>query len=299
MKLNEKAMLVSLVLKKWSPRKVDKRLAGELTDKYGIDPRVVSASKKLVAINEGSFKSIETLDKKIRNHVFYSVGTGCKGFCVPYDGKGKHLLPTELHDKFVARFNDYADKRERKVKQIVEDWDTIIESAKEELKGVFTPNDYPSKEELANLYECRYVIESLPEEAYVGRGDDQKLDPRFGVSGAETLEVQVRERSTIEEATEQATTNMVVLLTHLADCLKEDKTFRDNSFTKVKDAIDQFDSWNFNDNEKLYEVSTNLKEAIADIDGASDLRKDKGKADKLVKASDEANDILDKLEGII
>ena len=49
----------------------------------------------------------------------------------------------------------------------------------------------------------------------------------------------------------------------------------------------------------MYEVSTNLKEAIADIDGASDLRKDKGKADKLVKASDEANDILDKLEGII
>ena len=299
MKLNEKAMLVSLVLKKWSPRKVDKRLAGELTDKYGIDPRVVSASKKLVAINEGSFKSIETLDKNIRNHVFYSVGQGCRGFCVPYDGKGKHLLPTELHDKFVARFNDYADKRERKVKQIIEDWDTILESAKEELKGVFDPSDYPSKEELASLYECRYVIESLPEEAYVGRGDDQKLDPRFGVSGAETLEVQSRERSTIEEATEQATTNMVVLLTHLAGCLKEDKTFRDNSFNKVKDAIDQFDSWNFNDNEKLYEVSRNLKEAIADIGGASDLRKDKGKSDKLVKASDEATDILDNLEGII
>ena len=81
--------------------------------------------------------------------------------------------------------------------------------------------------------------------------------------------------------------------------LEEDKTFRDNSFNKVKDAIEQFDSWNFNDNEKLYEVSKNLKEAIANIDGASDLRKDKDKADKFVEASEEANAILDNMEGII
>jgi hypothetical protein len=299
MKLNEKAILVAPILRKWNPRKVDKRLTAEMADKYGVDSRMIRASKKLVSLNEGSFKKLETLDKAIRNHVFYSVGQGCTGFCVPFDNKGWHLLPTELQDKFIARFNAYKDQRERHVKNIITEWSTIIETAKEVLKDMFDPLDYPSKEELVGLYECDYKSKTLNEEAYVGKGKDQVHDPRFGVSGAETAEVQSRERSSIELATEQATRNVGNLLTHLTDCLKEDKTFRDNSYTKVAEAIEGFEAWNFNNNEELAEVNKILTEAVANINGASDLRKDKDKADKFVEASDKATKILDDLEGVI
>ena len=91
---------------------------------------------------------------------------------------------------------------------------------------------------------------------------------------------------------------MGVLLTHLTDCLKEDKTFRDKSFSKVQDAIEEFGAWNFNNDEQLEEVGNILKEAITNID-VDDLRKDKDKTDKFVEASDKAIDILDNLKGLI
>ena len=299
MKLNEKAVLVAPVLRKWNPRKVDKRLAREMADKYGVHSDMVSASKRLVALNESSFSRLQTIDKNIRNHCFYSVGLGCTGFCVPFDGKGWHLLPTELHEKFVARFNGYKDERERVVKKILDDYDSIVKEAKESLKDMFDPSDYPSKAEITGLFECDYKQKVLNEEGYIGSEGNIASDPRFGVSGAETAEVQTRERSAIEIATGQATLKMGALLTHLADCLKEDKTFRDNSYNKVAEAVESFESWNFNGSEELTKVSTILKEAIANIDGASDLRKDKDKADKFVEASEEANAILDNMEGII
>jgi len=299
MKLSEKAILVAPVLRKWNPRKVDKRLAREMADKYGVHSDMVSASKRLVALNEKSFSKLQTIDKNIRNHCFYSVGLGCTGFCVPYDGKGWHLLPTELQQKFIARFNGYKDEREKVVKKILSDYGSIVKEAKESLKDMFDPSDYPSKEEIKDLFECDYKSKALKDEGYIGKGKDIILDPRYGVSGAETFEVQSRERSAIEVATQQATVNIGNLLTHLTDCLKEDKTFRDNSFNKVKEAVEGFKAWNFNNNEDLAEVSNILTEAVAKIDGASDLRKDKDKADKFVEASDKASEILDNLEGVI
>ena len=299
MKLSEKAILVAPVLRKWNPRKVDKRLAREMADKYGVHSDMVSASKRLVALNEKSFSKLQTIDKNIRNHCFYSVGLGCRGFCVPYDGKGWHLLPTELQQKFIARFNGYKDEREKVVKKILSDYDSIVKEAKESLKDMFDPSDYPSKEEIKDLFECDYKSKTLNDEGYIGKGDNQIFDPRYGVSGAETFEVQSRERSAIEVATQQATVNIGNLLTHLTDCLKEDKTFRDNSYNKVAEAVEGFKAWNFNNNEDIAEVSNILTEAVAKIDGASDLRKDKDKADKFVEASDKASEILDNLEGVI
>tara|TARA_R110000744_G_scaffold27006_2_gene66188 strand:+ start:232 stop:1128 length:897 start_codon:yes stop_codon:yes gene_type:complete len=298
MRLNEKAILVAPVLRKWNPRKSDKLLASEITDKYGIKSEMVSTSRKLVSIKESSFKSLETIDKNIRNHCFYSVGQGCTGFCVPYDGKGWHILPTELQEKFIARFNGLKDQRESVVKNIINGWSDILEEAKKELKELFNPLDYPSKDELIGLYECDYKDKSLDEEAYIGKGDDKVFDVRHGVSDNETAEVRGRERSSIALATEQASTKMGVLLTHLTDCLKEDKTFRDKSFSKVQDAIEEFGAWNFNNDEQLEEVGNILKEAITNID-VDDLRKDKDKTDKFVEASDKAIDILDNLKGLI
>ena len=104
-------------------------LRDAVASEYGVQFKVLSTSKKLVALNENVFSRIETVDKRIRNHCFYSIGQGCTGFCVPYDYKGKHLLPTELADSFKARFNEYADERERLVKQVVDSWDDIVEGA--------------------------------------------------------------------------------------------------------------------------------------------------------------------------
>ena len=299
MLLNEKAILVSLNLKKWNPRKTDKRLVEEVATNYGVDSRVVSASKKLVAINEGVFKKIETCDGNIRNQVFYSVGQGCTGFCVPYDYKGLHLLPSELLKEFTERFSELKDKRERLVKQVTDSWDEILVGAQEELKGLYDPSDYPSKEEIASRYECSWNEHTLPDEAYVGRKDNAVEDPRHGVSSSDVSEVESRTKSTVELATEQATNNVNVLLTHLTDCLKNDKTFRNSSFDKVKSAIETFGAWNFNNNPDLSDASDILLDAIGKIDGADDLRKDSSKVDDFVDASDKASEILNKLDGVI
>lgn len=82
-----------------------------------------------------------------------------------------------------------------------------------------------------------------------------------------------RTKSTVELATEQATNNVNVLLTHLTDCLKNDKTFRNSSFDKVKSAIETFGAWNFNNNPDLSDASDILLDALGKIDGADDLEK--------------------------
>ena len=82
-------------------------------------------------------------------------------------------------------------------------------------------------------------------------------------------------------------------------CLKNDKTFRNNSFDKVKNAIESFSAWNFNNNPELAEVSNILTDAVSTIDNADVLRKDSTKVDEFVEASDKASDILNNLDGVI
>ena len=51
MLLNEKAILVSPIIKKWNPRKVDKALRDAVASEDGVDSKILSTSKKLVALN--------------------------------------------------------------------------------------------------------------------------------------------------------------------------------------------------------------------------------------------------------
>ena len=59
-KLNEKAMLVKVELKKWGGTKTDKSLAEEISDNHSTDSSLYSVSKKLT--KNATLKAIKKID---------------------------------------------------------------------------------------------------------------------------------------------------------------------------------------------------------------------------------------------
>ena len=69
-KLNEKAILIKVELKKWGGTKVDKGLSKEIADKHDVDSKHFSVSKKLT--NSKNLKEIKKIDGLIRTDCIYS-----------------------------------------------------------------------------------------------------------------------------------------------------------------------------------------------------------------------------------
>jgi len=158
-KLNEKAMLVKVELKKWGGTKTDKSLAEEISDNHSTDSSLYSVSKKLT--KNATLKAIKKIDGLIRTDCIYS-GAGYRGFCHAWDNNGNYLLPIDAKDKFEKRFAEYRDDREKLVKQFLSEYPNIIDDARVEFGSTFNESDFPHPNEIEDCFSCEVIKNPVP-----------------------------------------------------------------------------------------------------------------------------------------
>ena len=285
-KLNEKAMLVKVELKKWGGTKTDKSLAEEISDNHSTDSSLYSVSKKLT--NNATLKAIKKIDGLIRTDCIYS-GAGYRGFCHAWDNNGNYLLPIDAKDKFEKRFAEYRDDREKLVKQFLSEYPNIIDDARVEFGSTFNESDFPHPNEIEDCFSCEVIKNPVP----------STDDIRVNLSKDEIDELKAngkaQEDAKIKEITGSVIDKVNGVLGHFSEKIKAGETFRDSTLDKVIDLCDVLPALNIDGDAKIHQAHQSLMDVFhnTDID-AKTLREDKDKATEVADASDK---ILEELSG--
>ena len=285
-KLNEKAMLVKVELKKWGGTKTDKSLAEEISDNHSTDSSLYSVSKKLT--KNATLKAIKKIDGLIRTDCIYS-GAGYRGFCHAWDNNGNYLLPIDAKDKFEKRFAEYRDDREKLVKQFLSEYPNIIDDARVEFGSTFNESDFPHPNEIEDCFSCEVIKNPVP----------STDDIRVNLSSDEIEELKAngkaQEDAKIKEITDSVIDKVNGVLGHFSEKIKAGETFRDSTLDKVIDLCDVLPALNVDGDAKIHQAHQSLMDVFhnTDID-AKTLREDKDKATEVADASDK---ILEELSG--
>ena len=285
-KLNEKAMLVKVELKKWGGTKTDKSLAEEISDNHSTDSSLYSVSKKLTKY--ATLKAIKKIDGLIRTDCIYS-GAGYRGFCHAWDNNGNYLLPIDAKDKFEKRFAEYRDDREKLVKQFLSEYPNIIDDARVEFGSTFNESDFPHPNEIEDCFSCEVIKNPVP----------STDDIRVNLSKDEIDELKAngkaQEDAKIKEITGSVIDKVNGVLGHFSEKIKAGETFRDSTLDKVIDLCDVLPALNIDGDAKIHQAHQSLMDVFhnTDID-AKTLREDKDKATEVADASDK---ILEELSG--
>ena len=285
-KLNEKAILIKVELKKWGGTKVDKGLSEEIAEKHDVDSKHFSVSKKLT--NSKNLKEIKKIDGLIRTDCIYS-GAGYRGYCHAWDNQGTYLLPIDAKAKFEKRFAEYRDSRELYVRDFLKEYPDIIEQAKENLGSTFDINDFPTLDDIRDCFTCDVIKSPIP----------STDDIRVNLSKDEIDELKSNAKqehdAKLSEVTGAVVDKVQGVLGHFSEKIKSGETFRDSTIDKVIDLCDVLPSLNVAGDSKIHNAHQELMDIFVgnNID-ADTLRKDKDKANEIATKTDA---VLDDLGG--
>ena len=150
--LETKAMIVNLNTSVWGASKSDRELARELTDQHDAADGTARVRKQLInaeAIKpvHGAVESAKAIHKQLT---------------LPWSDHGERLLPVKLHDQYKERMQSAIDRVDMAKRKFLDQYEDLIEKAKDELGSMFQEGDYPPSTAIGRKFGVEYEILPVP-----------------------------------------------------------------------------------------------------------------------------------------
>ena len=191
--LSQKAMLVSLKIKRWSGVRNDKDAGAALASLKKANPeRAGKYSKNVIDTKDPHVKAIREGAGKARNH-FY-------GHSVPWDdsdGKsnGPRMVTTLAYDELMGELGKFQEQFDRDVKACALEMPRLKADAQGFLGDMFVDSEYPEGDEFIALHSFEVDMTFMPDN-----------DPRLDIKGEEYERI----KAEIEAKTQAKADNVTV-----------------------------------------------------------------------------------------
>ena len=276
--LTDKAMLVKLSISKWSARKYDKKVSGEVAQQYGTDQERGRYNKVLVAVE--AVKKVGQAESAART--FHYENT------LPWKDDGARILPAANFDHYSAEMRKLKGDFQAAAMEFLGNYPDLVDQARRELNGLFDPADYPDREKIQKKFSFEVEVDPLPTGA----------DFRVSLQGDEVARIQADIEKRLERAQRDA---MGDCFSRLYDVVRKaaekltDKTaiFRDSLITNIQDLVELLPRLNLTDDTRLEELRRLVADKLLGYEPEL-LRKN---AFARQETADAANDILAAMAG--
>ncbi len=308
-KLNEKAVLVNVNIKKFANKVENKKESRALRARHNISDE--SGGKAHYEIfNPKDIAHIVTPFSKARNILY--------GLTKPFDRSGNHILPIGKMDKFKKEISELDAKgRNKAIKFAEEDLDRIKGERKLEINGMYEEEKFPSKEKFIDSYGIMVTFNSIPNEKTIW--DDESLSDKTKDELIKSLSFN---KTTIlkelllgnEESVSRKDSpkDLVGVLEKFIRTMEKEKPhFKEATVAAVREFHNVIREFNISDDEGLEEIAISIEERFEDLN-ANTLRDSKEVRDDAIieanemideakdtfkKANEETNKLLENLEG--
>lgn len=216
----DKALLVDLSIKQFSARKTDKRATTQFLSDHGASEGSANVSKRLLP--EEALEAIKTISGEARLYYYQQT--------LPWSDKGSRLLPSANFDACTAQLAEFKARFDDAVAQFIDGWEGYVETARQQLNGLFNSDDYPTLSVVKKKFNFSvdfYPVPtaddfrfSVPEAAVAAleRSLDRRLDE---AKASARIDLYRRLAERLQRIVERMTADKVIVKDSLIDGLRE------------------------------------------------------------------------------
>lgn len=284
------AVLIDLSISTWTGRKLDKRASNDVITQNKASRGVANVHKKLL----GSCEELDVIARFASNvrNIHY-------GMTMPWSDLGMRLCPTK---KYIASEGGYQqtmtalqDEFGRIVQTFLDTYDWEVTQARLKLGDLFDPQDYPSRDTVADKFRFRFTAMPLPD---VG---DWRLD--IGNDAAVAMREQYEKfygeqladaMKDVWQRAHKALTSMSERLDYADEDTK--KVFRDTLVSNVQEVVTLLADMNVTNDPTMTSAQRQLADAISGVTPGA-LRTDPELRAQTKKKVDDVRRIIDNLPG--
>lgn len=272
--LSEKALLVSLTIKTWTPTAPEKTGAAEIASRAGADEGTVKARKSLLPDPSNPKKNAPELIAitkamgELREYHYAQT--------LEWIRAGASLLPVTNYDEYRLGTNQRIRDFENAVSDFLREYPRLIQDARRALNGLFDPECYPSEGKLRQKYSA--AVEYLP----IPDARDIRISLRDDERAAIAQATEARMQAAAATAMSDVWQRVYDAVKRAADDLKafdptakgkDRNTFRDSLIDNLIHLTDALPRLNLTDDPALEDLRREIEQTLT-VYSAATLRDD-------------------------
>lgn len=286
--LASRAMLVSVTIRQWSGRKLDRKVTEEVNKDRGASADAGRYNKLLLP--KEALDAIHRKASAIRNEFHQRT--------LPWMDDGQRIMAANAylqHSQWIAQ---QRAEYEALVNDFLDKYPTYVEETKARLQGMFNEADYPSPEHLRDKFAIDVTLLNVP----------TSEDFRVSISEAQAEQIRSQIESKVTEASQNAVKDVyrriTDALTRMVDRLNNYKpsngaeraqgVFRNSLVENIRDLIDVMPALNITGDPELDRLAERLKDVTV-----YDAKTLKDNHTKRMDTAAEAQAILDSMSDFV
>lgn len=256
--LRDKATLVKLARRMFNPTLMDKTVTTAVDSTHGTTHAGKYMKRRLQKCVE--LKETQTAFGEVYQFV--------RDNTLPWMDEGMRLVSNEHYAEFLLRYRELADHAMDCVQKLAAVWDAAVAADQAVLKGMWDPNDYPTKEEMVAQWSLKLMPMPIPS------SEDFRVD--LDETDKALLDQQLAEVEA--NATTHVLKELLTPVKAMAERLSVAKgepgsTFRNTLVSNVEDACERAKRLNINHDSRIDEVVDEMSALIKGVT-PDDLRED-------------------------
>ena len=276
MNLNDKALLVQLSIRQWTARKVDKQVTSEVNISKRASDKAGRYNKSLLPENQ-YLADVAYKTGQIRNEFYYNT--------LPWGMDGMQILPSANYLNFMSEFRKKKADWEFRVKEFIDNYDTLVLTAQADLGDLFNPADYPSSLDLHKKFSIDINVMPVPTN-----------DFRVNLANEELSQLEAeweqRKLASQNEAMKDVWNRLYEQVSRVAERLGDPKRdFKQTIFDTALETCAMLTRLNFMDDPNLEAMRSKLEGALVGLD-VTDVKAD---ASLRQDVAETTNDIMAKM----
>jgi hypothetical protein len=255
--LSERAMLVTVNVRRWQAALTDKKVTTEIATTHAVSAkRAGKYRKNAIDVDAPTFKAVASAASELRTQNYF--------YTLPWSQDGARILTTAVFEEYTLEMRKLRVVFEHAVKDFVDDYPALKNAAKRELNGMYNENDYPTN--IAAKFGVDVSFMPLPDaqdfRASLADGTVQQIRHSIEAELQNTFQVAMR------EPYERLYSHISRMVERLSD---KDGVFRDTLVTGLADLCAILPGLNLSADPKLDDLRKRAERMIANLN-PQDLR---------------------------
>lgn len=248
MSLSTTALLITLKLSTFSPRRKDPRITADVLRKHSVTSNDLGAwSTTLLPAH--ATNPITNLAQRIRKHHTQTV--------LPWDRDGTGLLPGLKFFDYTSTSSDFRIEWDAAVNTFVQNYPAYLNEAKQTLNGLFNPDLYPYPSEVRSKFS--FIVQPEP----VPVADDL----RISLSDSERQQLQSQMEERLQQATEAAQKELLHRIAQpiskLVNSLANpDAPIREGHLTRLHEVLKDVEAYNLTSDPQISALKTEILQQL-------------------------------------
>lgn len=243
MTLATSAVLVSLHVKQWSARKLDRKASQEVCEAHDAHSSAGNFNKQL--IRKMDLKPIQRVVNSARNYHYENT--------LAWDHDGADMLPSRHYITYMTKMADYQAEFQKVVNEFIDTYPELLTMVMNDLSSLYNSEDYPSQTKLRSKFIMDIRVTPIPESG----------DFRVDLPAKESQKLQEELDQRLSDANQAAEKDLYMrLYTSVAKAVVVLKTpgkiFRNSLILNIIEFTNKIPAMNFNNSDELNQHATDL-----------------------------------------